>query len=182
MIIIKNKRTKPENILKEYPNAEIFDVTSKGEYKRLSPFYPHGGIPIPFSGSVTSASVEGIWQGLKVFGDKGVDLTLFANRSMKNLKRPSTKENPCLGHQKGLSSRELLEYIEARKLIVLIDKDIFGSRDIKGVFLRSQRANIDDGILFAVFFEILISHILFGVVTGQAGILGDPNITVVGLA
>ena len=35
-------------------------------YKTLSPFYPHGGIPIPFSGSVTSQSVEGIWQGLKV--------------------------------------------------------------------------------------------------------------------
>lgn len=44
MILIKNKRCKLENILKEYPNAVIFDVTSKGEYKTLSPFYPHGGI------------------------------------------------------------------------------------------------------------------------------------------
>ncbi len=34
MIIIKNKRTKPENILKEYPNAEIFDVTSMDFTKR----------------------------------------------------------------------------------------------------------------------------------------------------
>ncbi len=37
MIIIKNKRCKIENILKEYPDAQIFDVTSKGEYKTLSP-------------------------------------------------------------------------------------------------------------------------------------------------
>lgn len=117
MVIVKHRNCKREKILEEYPDAVICDVTSRGEYKTLSPFYPHGGIPVPFSGTVTSACVEGIWQGLKVFGDKGVDLTLFANRSMKNLKRPSTKENPCLGHQKGLSSRELLEYIEARKLI-----------------------------------------------------------------
>ena len=68
MIVIKHKRSKIENILKEYPGAKIFDVTSKGEYKRLSPFYPHGDIPIPFSGSVTSASVEGIWQGLNFLG------------------------------------------------------------------------------------------------------------------
>ena len=73
MIIIKNKRCSRENILREYPNAVIFDVTSKGEYKTLSPFYPHGGIPIPFSGSVTSQSVEGIWQGLKVFEHEGID-------------------------------------------------------------------------------------------------------------
>ena len=49
-IIVKNKKCKIENILKEYPNSEIFDVTSKGEYKILSPFYPHNNIPIPFSG------------------------------------------------------------------------------------------------------------------------------------
>ena len=48
MIVIKNKRTKIDNILNEYPDAVICDVTSKGEYKRLSPFYPHGGIPVPF--------------------------------------------------------------------------------------------------------------------------------------
>ena len=42
MIIIKNKRCKLENIRKEYPGAIIFDVTSKGALKTLSPFYPHG--------------------------------------------------------------------------------------------------------------------------------------------
>ena len=117
MIIIKHKRTKPESILKEYPDAEIFDVTSKGEYKRLSPFYPHGGIPIPFSGSVTSASVEGIWQGLKVFANEGIDFSCFTNRTMKNLKRTARVHGRTIGHQKGLGSKQLLEYIEARKQI-----------------------------------------------------------------
>lgn len=117
MIVIKNKRSKIENILKAYPGAEIFDVTSKGEYKRLSPFYPHGGIPVPFSGTVTSASVEGIWQGLKVFENEGIDFSCFTNRTMKDLKRTVRTHGRCLGHQKGLGSRQLLEYIEARKEI-----------------------------------------------------------------
>ena len=47
MIIIKNKRCKLENIRKEYPGAIIFDVTSKGALKTLSPFYPHGNIGSP---------------------------------------------------------------------------------------------------------------------------------------
>ena len=117
MIVIKNKRCKIENILKEYPDAQIFDVTSKGEYKTLSPFYPHGGIPIPFSGSVTSQSVEGIWQGLKVFKHEGIDFSCFNNKTMKNLKRTTRTHGRTIGHQKGLGSKQLLEYIEARKQI-----------------------------------------------------------------
>ncbi|MBR6284641.1 MAG: hypothetical protein IKR25_10150 [Muribaculaceae bacterium] len=117
MIIIKNRRTKMESILKEYPDAQVFDVTSKGDYKLFSPFYPHGGIPIPFSGTVTSQSVEGIWQGLKVFEHEGIDFDCFNNKTMKNLKRTVRTHGRCLGHQKGLGSKELLGYIEARRLI-----------------------------------------------------------------
>lgn len=117
MIVIKNKRAKREKILEDYPDAMFFDVTSKGEYKTLSPFYPHGGIPIPFSGTVTSASVEGIWQGLKVFQDEGIDFSCFTNRTMKDLKRSTRTHGRCLGHQKGLGSKSLLGYIEARKQI-----------------------------------------------------------------
>ena len=115
MIIIKNKRCSRENILRDYPNAVIFDVTSKGEYKTLSPFYPHGGIPIPFSGTVTSQSVEGIWQGLKVFKNEGIDFSCFDNKTMKNLKRTNRTHGWCIGHQKGLGSKELLGYLTARR-------------------------------------------------------------------
>ena len=47
-IFIANKKSKVESIKKKYPNASIFDITSKSEYpilQRLSPFYPHGNIP-----------------------------------------------------------------------------------------------------------------------------------------
>lgn len=71
MIEIASKRKKIESILKKHPNAIIADVTSQAKdgLVRLSPFYPHGGIPVPFSEGYTATCVEGIWQGLKVFED-----------------------------------------------------------------------------------------------------------------
>ncbi len=51
MIEIASKRKKIESILKKHPNAIITDVTSQAKdgLVGLSPFYPHGGIPVPFS-------------------------------------------------------------------------------------------------------------------------------------
>ena len=56
MILIESKRKKYENILKKHPDAIIADVTShaKDSLIKLSPFYPHGGIPVPFSDGVTA--------------------------------------------------------------------------------------------------------------------------------
>lgn len=69
MIIIESKRSKRENISRKYPNAIISDVTSQAKdgLVKLSPFYPHGGIPLPFSDGITAKCVEAAWQGLKVF-------------------------------------------------------------------------------------------------------------------
>ena len=69
MIVIASKRRKTENILKKYPNTIIADVTSQAKdgLVKLSPFYPHGGIPLPFSDGITAKCVEAAWQGLKVF-------------------------------------------------------------------------------------------------------------------
>lgn len=118
MIVIKNKRCKRENIEKEYPGCVIFDVTSKGAMCKLSPFYPHGGIPIPFSEGETAMSVEGIWQGLKVFeSGEGIDRDCFRNNTMAGLKRTVRTHGACAGHQKGTHSSELLGYIDARRQI-----------------------------------------------------------------
>ena len=90
MIVIANKKSKPETLLKKYgADAVIVDVTSKAtdEMIRLSPFYPHGGIPVPFSPNFAAMSVEGIWQGLKVFENCGIDIDMFYNTTMKNIKR-----------------------------------------------------------------------------------------------
>lgn len=121
MIVIESKRRKRENILKKYPNAVIADVTSQATdgLVRLSPFYPHGGIPVPFSEGYTAMCVEAIWQGLKVFESADVDVNMFANDTMKNIKRTVRRFGKPLGHRKGVKGTELLGYIEARKQIYL---------------------------------------------------------------
>lgn len=122
MIYVENKRRKIENIKAEYPNADILDVTSTSEAqysKLLSPFYPHGNIPIPFSPGYTAKSVEGIWQGLKVFERAGIDMASFQNDTMSGLKRTVKRFGHPLGHQKGINSTELLNYFDARLMIYL---------------------------------------------------------------
>ena len=121
MIQIASKQCKRENLLKRFPGAIIADVTSQATdgLVKLSPFYPHGDIPVPFSEGYTAASVEGIWQGLKVFEQEDIDLSLFANTSMKQLKRTVRKHGAVLGHRKGVHGTTILGYVEAKQLIYI---------------------------------------------------------------
>ncbi len=121
MIIIESKRKKPSTILKKYPNAILADVTSgaKDGLVKLSPFYPHGGIPVPFSEGYTATCVEAIWQGLKVFEGSDIDVQMFQNDTIKNIKRTVRRFGKPLGHRKGVNGKELLGYIEARKQIYI---------------------------------------------------------------
>ena len=119
MIVVKHKSCKPENILKEFPDAIIHNVTSKAtdEFVKFSPFYPHGGIPVPFSPGFTAYSVESIWQGLKDYDSVGIDTKAFQNDTMSDLKRTTRKYGHVKGHRKGVNGTEHLGYIEARKAI-----------------------------------------------------------------
>ena len=121
MIIIESKRKKIENILKKYPDAVVADVTSQAKdgLVRLSPFYPHGDIPVPFSEGYTAACVEGVWQGLKVFEDEDIDISMFSNDTMKNIKRTVRKHGRVLGHRKGVLGTEILGYKEAKHQIYI---------------------------------------------------------------
>lgn len=121
MIIVESKRKKSENILKKYPGAILVDVTSnaKDGLVKLSPFYPHGGIPVPFTEGMTATCVEAIWQGLKVFEGADVDVEMFKNDTMTNIKRTVRRFGKPLGHRKGVYGKELLNYVEARKQIYI---------------------------------------------------------------
>lgn len=121
MIIIESKKKKSENILRKYPDAVLCDVTSKARDSliKLSPFYPHGGIPVPFSEGFTATCVEAIWQGLKVFENSDIDISMFQNDTMKNIKRTVRKYGAPLGHRRGVNGTELLGYLEARKQIYI---------------------------------------------------------------
>jgi hypothetical protein len=121
MIYIESKRKKINTLIKKYPNALIIDVTSKSldDLKKLSPFYPHGDIPIPFSNERTALCVEGIWQGLKVFETADVDEGMFVNGTMRDIKRTVRRFGKPLGHRKGINGIELLNYLDARIQIFL---------------------------------------------------------------
>lgn len=121
MIIVKNKKCSMEKLKEDYPGAIIIDVTSqaKDQFIRFSPFYPHGGIPVPFSPGWHAMSVESIWQGLKDYRKAGIDTSIFKNTTMQNLKRTIRRFGEIKGHRKGVGGTEILEYRDARKLIYL---------------------------------------------------------------
>lgn len=121
MILLASKRKKLTTLQKEYPDAIFADVTSKAtdDLRKLSPFFPHYDIPVPFTEGMTATCVEAIWQGLKVFEGADVDIEMFRNDTMKNIKRTVRRFGMPLGHRKGVHGTELLGYIEARKQIYI---------------------------------------------------------------
>lgn len=121
-LLLASRRRKRESLAKAFPDAAFVDVTSKGEepWVKLSPFYPHGGIPVPYSPGVDAMSVEGIWQGLKVFENADIDPSKFNITQMKGIKRTTRRFGRILGHRQGMdSSGPLLDYETARKTIYL---------------------------------------------------------------
>lgn len=118
---VASRQLHPGTLEKKFPRATIVDVTSKGPapWVRCSPFYPHGGIPVPFSPGEEAASVEGIWQGLKVFSSQDVDPSKLQVTSMRGLKRTVARLGQVLGHRAGLAGERLLSYREARREIYL---------------------------------------------------------------
>lgn len=118
MIFIHHVKKSRKRLAVEYDCSVVIDVSSKGvmPFVKLSPFYPHGGIPVPFSEDAISNSVEGIWQGLKVFANHDIDERKFAVDTMSGLKRPTRFYGAPKGHRKGVGG-ELIDYVSARKLL-----------------------------------------------------------------
>jgi hypothetical protein len=155
-IVICHPRAKIERLFPDDAKPRVINVTSKAElpWKRFSPFFPHGGIPIPFWSGRTAQTVEGIWQGLKRFENEDcVDTEVFENRSMAGLKRTGracgklgTPRGRVLGHQCGEHRDILLDYLQARVLIYLpcykwvLDK-------VLGVELEKLRSLASEGKL-----------------------------------
>lgn len=148
MIVIESHRKKEETLLKTYPNAIIADVTShaKDALVKLSPFYPHGDIPVPYSYGLTSMCVEGIWQGLKVFESADVELNMFNNDTMSNIKRTVRKYGKPLGHRR-LDNGELLGYIEARYNIYIPSYKWVLENKVRDIVERLSNASVDKTIV-----------------------------------
>lgn len=149
MIVIDSHRKSLSTLQKLYPNAIIADVTSQAKdgLIKLSPFYPHGDIPVPFSEGITSKSVEAIWQGLKVFENADIDTSLFQNDTMCNLKRTVRRYGKPLGHRKGVYGKELLGYIEARHAIYLPSYKWVLENKVADIIDRMKLANMSKHIV-----------------------------------
>lgn len=127
MIIVSKKAAKKQASYMDLGYVPI-DLTSNSpdpDMRRFSPFYSHlheGGFPLDdfFELSLTSpaASVEGVWQGLKMFENEGIDLSKFWVTDMKNMKRSARAagRGPVLGHW---FRDGLIGYREAREKIYL---------------------------------------------------------------
>jgi hypothetical protein len=110
-VIVRNRKTWRQPAANDNarddggPAARVaLDVTSHGAepWVRLSPFYPHGGIPVPFTPGLTGMSVEGIWQALMVFERVDVDASRLTRTTMRGMARASKVLGACVGHRAGL--------------------------------------------------------------------------------
>jgi hypothetical protein len=121
LIAIESRRKKLASVERLWPGAATIDVTSRGiePWVRFSPFYPHGGIPIPNSPSESAQSVEGLWQGLKVFDGEDIDPAKWAITDMSGIKRGGKSRGAVRGHRFGVGSDILLGYRDARLRIYL---------------------------------------------------------------
>jgi hypothetical protein len=88
----------------------IIDVTSHGNesWVRFSPFYLHGGIPMPNTLGETAQSVEGLWQGLKVFERADVDPSKRAMTDLAGIQRGQESWGSS-GHRFGVGTEETTE-------------------------------------------------------------------------
>jgi hypothetical protein len=120
-VAVESRRKKLAGIEKAWPGAAVIDVTSKGvePWVRFSPFFPHGGIPIPNTPGQTAQSVEGLWQGLKVFEREDIDPRKWAITDMAGIKRGGKSRGAVRGHRFGVGSDTLLGYRDARLRIYL---------------------------------------------------------------
>jgi O-acetyl-ADP-ribose deacetylase (regulator of RNase III) len=120
-VVVESRRKKRATIERARPGALILDLTSQGEepWVRFSPFYPHGDIPIPNSPGVFAQSVEGLWQGLKVFEEEDIDPSRWAITNLRGIKRAGRSRGKVLGHRFGVGSGVLLGYRDARYKIYL---------------------------------------------------------------
>jgi len=120
-IIIKSRRRNLARLPELWQEATIIDVTSRGNepWVRFSPFYPHGGIPIPNTPGEMAQSVEGLWQGLKVFEQEDIDPSKWAITDMAHIKRGGKSRGAVRGHRFGVGSDLLLDERHARWLIYL---------------------------------------------------------------
>ena len=129
---VERKITVMHSRTKKLPlQGVVVDVTSYADtaYEKFSPFFPHKDeddgrplllqVPCMPPGTPT-LSVEGAWQGLKVFEKQGPCFEHFFHIGAKDMKRNASKKRGAIkGHHATGCEERLLDYITARKRIYI---------------------------------------------------------------
>ncbi|HKB37109.1 MAG TPA: hypothetical protein VKD72_11690 [Gemmataceae bacterium] len=129
----------PYNHLDHLPRGVVVhDVSSYADhpYCTLSPMWVHGGIPVPGMQGVTSDSVEGIWQGLKVIRGKTAPHLFEGPGRKRGGGKPS-------GHQFG---NKLLGIVEARRKIYCVAYEWVLANRIDPALLEQFVARAFEGV------------------------------------
>lgn len=66
-----------------YLPVDVSCTSTDPTFRRFSPIHPHGPLPVPGLADAVSWTVEGAWNGLKVFEGEGIDASRFSVRAKK---------------------------------------------------------------------------------------------------
>ena len=102
-------------------NSRFIDISyhSKTGTSYLSPYFPFGNIPIPFSGNRVAQSVMSIWEGLKVFKSRDIDLNIFSIKDKERLRQSKLEFSDFIGYQRGLNYDYIYDEQEAYRQIFI---------------------------------------------------------------
>lgn len=149
---IASRRRSPAGLLQEFGRVPVFDVTWLTKNPRmlpLNPYYPHGEIPVAFSGRKKfGVSLESIWNGLKVFENEGPDYSVFecGNKMLMMRNEGVRNRGKLIGYQQGTHEEwPVLSEMDARRLIYAPSyKWILKKHCSEAVeFLRNQLQRVD---------------------------------------
>ena len=97
------------------------DMSNRSDNKTayLSPYFPWGNIPVPFSTGLVAESVMAIWEGLKVLEGSNIDKNVFSYKTMDCIKHSHVGLGNHKGYRKGLNYDYIYDEDEAFKRIFI---------------------------------------------------------------
>ena len=89
----------------------------------------------------TAYSIEAIWQGLKVFENGDVDVSIFTKNTTIELKRNSLSLGKMIGHRVCLNGEEILNLADARRRIFISRYRWVLDYKVQDIIKRLREAN-----------------------------------------
>lgn len=127
-IVIESRKTTSDEELRQMYGEDALiahiSTDNTAHFRALHPTFPHGKIPIPGADATAehrhAASVEGLYEGMKVFSNATISYASMENTDMRNIKRyQSASKGQFQGYKEALNSNVLLNELQARQKLYL---------------------------------------------------------------